>query len=272
MAHEFGYFMETVRSFAVLNGDNGYIMSQKNRAREGVMVSTISNNEIAAVAVLPNGLTFSANGRTYSLPLLVPPDVALSAVAVAKVVEDFLRLPFDPRFTRFTLPPGRSSVLHGKKDTVLIDSSYNATFDGMRTMLDLMKKYPAQQNIEKWLVLGDMIEQGKSEALEHADLAAMILNASPARVILVGPRLQKYTYPLLLAHYVSGQNRVVSYLMPAEALAYLEKEIRGGETILFKGARYLEGIVEKMLLDPRDGSKLCRREQVWVKRRKRWGL
>ena len=69
-----------------------------------------------------------------------------------------------------------------------------------------------------------------------------------------------------------GSEKVASFMRPDEALAYLEKELRGGEMILFKGARYLEGIVEKLLADPADADKLCRREEVWAKKRKEWGV
>ena len=46
----------------------------------------------------------------------------------------------------------------------------------------------------------------------------------------------------------------------------------GTETIVFKGSQYLEWIIEKMLDDPEDIDKLCRRESSAVKRRKNRGL
>ena len=57
--------------------------------------------------------------------------------------------------------------------------------------------------------------------------------------------------------------------MPPE---YIEKNITGKETLLFKGSQYLEWIIEKLLLDPKDSKKLCRREKAAVARRKSWGL
>ncbi|MDD5069004.1 MAG: hypothetical protein PHN89_05430, partial [Candidatus Pacebacteria bacterium] len=60
--------------------------------------------------------------------------------------------------------------------------------------------------------------------------------------------------------------------MPGEALLYLKRELKGGETILFKGARYLEGVVEKLLLNPSDASKLCRREAIFAAQRKKWKI
>jgi UDP-N-acetylmuramoyl-tripeptide--D-alanyl-D-alanine ligase len=197
--------------------------------------------------------------------------VGLSVVSTAKVVE-YLKEPLDPTFSKFYLPPGRSSVFKGQKGITIIDSTYNATFDGMRAMLDFFSRYSDAllNDQERWLVLGDMIEQGKSELEEHRLLADMVIKADPKRVILVGPRLTTITYPILLKKY--GRERVVSYMMPGEALSYLEKELKGGELVLFKGARYLEGAVEKLLHDPGDAAKLCRREDIWIRRRKQWGV
>ena len=44
------------------------------------------------------------------------------------------------------------------------------------------------------------------------------------------------------------------------------------ETLIFKGSQYLEWIIEKLLLDPRDAKKLCRRDRGAQRRRKAWGL
>ena len=111
-----------------------------------------------------------------------------------------------------------------------------------------------------------LIEQGKEEVQHHEEIAKLIQKVHPKKVILVGPRLQKNTYPLL------DKNTSEAFLMPFDAYTYLEKNLTGGEVILFKGARYLEGIVEKILENPADAAKLCRREQVYVEKRKQWGL
>ena len=60
--------------------------------------------------------------------------------------------------------------------------------------------------------------------------------------------------------------------MPKEGLDFILKNLKGGETILFKGARFLEGIIEKLLLNKSDIDKLVRREKAWQNRRKEWGL
>lgn len=276
MASEFGYFLQNTKDFCVLNADNQYIVRQSKRTESKVI--PVSEKEIRNFKVLSESVAIESLVGDFSVPRLVPPASALSVVAVATALKT-LGFEVDSSFSNFELPPGRSSVFQGINNTTIIDSTYNATMDGMKTMLDLAGRFPAVG--EKWLVLGDMIEQGKSEESEHTDIVKDILSVSftrpgdtpaggPARVVLVGPRLAKYTYPLLAK--ALGENKVAVFLMPGEALAYLQKELKGGETILFKGARYLEGVVEKLLLNPEDADKLCRREIVWQKQRQKWGI
>lgn len=265
MAHEFGYFVEYAKGSAILNKDNPFIVSESGRTHSAV--EWISESDVKAFNVRPRAVEITSSDGSCSVPALIPPQAAISAIAALRVMKA-LGLTKDPSFKGFILPPGRSSVFNGVKGTTIIDSTYNATIGGMEAMIGLMKAYPASG--EKWLVLGDMIEQGKSEKGEHQLLAEMIKEASPKKVILVGPRLQETTYPILLSSY--GKDRVASFLMPAEALDYIKKEIKGGETILFKGARFLEGVVEKLLANPADAALLCRREAVWARRRSKWGV
>src|SRR3989338_7061023 len=113
-----------------------------------------------------------------------------------------------------------------------------------------------------------MTEQGVYEQEEHERVARMVSSESFARVILVGPRMRAFALPILLE---SGK-KVESFDEPKDSLVYLQSAQRGGEFILFRGARFLEGIIEHLLADPRDAEKLCRREARWQARRRKWGL
>lgn len=265
MAEEFGEFVRQAQTLAILNMGNEYIAHEALLAHAPVI--KLFPEDIAMESVERDVASFTTPLGILSSPHLVPPDAGLSLYAVARVIQR-LDLPLDSEFKKFVLPPGRSSVLRGVRETTLVDSSYNATMDGMRTMLSLFARYPATG--EKWLVLGDMIEQGKSEAYEHTQLAANIIAVHPNRIVLVGPRLAKYT-KLVLERELS-KTPIVAYDLPDEARVYLAEQLKGGETILFKGARYLEGIVERLLADPTDAEKLCRRGAFWDAKRKTWGI
>jgi hypothetical protein len=55
-------------------------------------------------------------------------------------------------------------------------------------------------------------------------------------------------------------------------LKYLEANLTGKETVIFKGSQYLEWIVEKLLENPDAVSKLARQDVAHKKRRASWGL
>jgi len=162
------------------------------------------------------------------------------------------------------MPPGRSSLFLGVKNTTLLDSSYNADAESVAAIVRMAELLDG----DKWIVLGDLIEQGTLEQEEHERLAAILAASDFKRTVLVGPRTQAYVKPIL----EKAGKTVASFIGPKEALDYLTAELEGGEILVFKGARFLEGIIEHLLLDKADAARLCRREAVWSARRKKFGL
>ncbi len=135
----------------------------------------------------------------------------------------------------------------------------------MQSILEMVKSMHASH---KWLVIGDIVDEGEIEEEEHIKLADMIASAHPDEIILIGRRTKKYTAPRLKELGLSPKTT----LDPKKALAYIKKNTNGTETIIFKGSQYLEWIIEKLLENPDDVVNLCRRESAAVKRRKNRGL
>lgn len=264
IAHEFGYFLEHTSSLVVVNGDSRFITKQLVRTEASAEL--ITKNKLEKYSVSRNYTEFRIHGSLYKIPAVLPEETFYS-IEAANVLVKYLKMNINPSFSNLYLPPGRSSVFKGIKNTTIIDSSYNTSFDGMVSMMKLLKVYPGDK---KWAVVGDILEQGKEEQEEHEKLAATIALAKPNKVILIGPRVSQYTYPKL--KLLMGKDRIEKFTTPKEALLYLENTIEGGETILFKGARFLEGIIEHLLEDKNDMKKLCRREKIWHIRREQWGL
>ena len=71
-----------------------------------------------------------------------------------------------------------------------------------------------------------------------------------------------------------NDDKVVAFEKQSEALDYLEENIEGGEAILFKGSQsiFLEGIIEALLANKEDASKLPRRGIFWMNKRRDLGL
>ena len=237
-----------------------------NEATSGIKakVVPIKKNLIKKYVVYPDSTDFTYGDTTFHFDHPEPKDIAFNLFVIQDLMK-YLKLKFNPDFTGLKIAPGRSSYFKGIKDIDIVDSSYNAHMISMTSVLDMAKRMHAEK---KWLVIGDIVDQGSLEEEEHRKLAKLIADVRPDRVILVGRRTKKWTAPELKKLGVSA----VATTDPKKALEYIEKRIHGGETLIFKGSQYLEWIIEKLLADPKDARKLCRREKAAVARRKSWGL
>lgn len=260
IAHEFGYFLEN-SSIAIINKDSKLIQKQTTRTK--AEIKNIAINNLDDYKIFKEHSEFKIRGSIYKFNFLLPKETFYQIDAMLKIL-DYLKISLDKSFKNFYLPPGRSSIFEGIKNTTILDSTYNADFSSMKTMLNMFNSYPATI---KWIVLSDMVDQGSEEQIEHEKLAEILNNMKFDKIILVGPRQIKYTLPCLKANI-----KVENFIETKDALNYLLKNINGRETIFFKGARFLEGIIEHLLKNKNDISKLCRREKVWQERRKKWGL
>lgn len=194
----------------------------------------------------------------------MPADLAIQLSQLKKLCE-YLDIKIKTDFKKMPLPPGRNSYFEGKNDLRLIDSSYNAHLISMEAIMDMVA---VMKEDHKWLVVGDMVEQGEIEKEEHTKLADVLAKVKPEQVILIGRRTEEFTAPILRKKKIN----VFTTREPREALKFIEENTKGGEAIVFKGSQYLEWIIEKLLKNPEDKKKLPRREKAAIKRRKNRGL
>ncbi len=265
IAYEFGFFAERTKKLVVIDSGSKLQNDQMKRVQAEVKKVSIAKLEKYIVS---SGLTeFRFSDQSYKLKYLLPKKIGTS-ILMCKELLKYLKFDFDKDFPNLHLPSGRNSVFEGIKNTTIVDSSYNANLDSMKAVIEMFGEIKSGK---KWVVLGDMLEQGIAEKEEHEKLADYISAFGFDRIILMGPRVTKYTYPILRKKLNS--NIVIEHFLgPKETLDYLSKNIKGGETILFKGARFLEGVIENLLENKADAKYLARREKVWEIRRKKWGL
>lgn len=263
IAYEYGYFLKNTSSLVMINSDSELILKQLPRTKAKAI--RISSGNLTSYEVSRKGTDFKINEKIYSFQFLLPEATSYSISASLALVK-YLNLPSDVSFSKFTIPPGRSSVFKGIKNTTIVDSSYNSNFESASEIINM---YNTIRSGKKWIVIGDMLEQGKEEEQEHKKLANLIVNSNYERVILLGPRIIRYGLEILKKHY---DDNVVAFTAPKNVFVYLKQNIEGEEIILFKGARFLEGVIDHLLENPEDVKKLSRREKIWEIRRKKWGL
>lgn len=268
IAHEFAMLPEYTGKRVYIDGDTHKMITATRKVKENHDLSyTIVpcyKSDLTKYAVYPDQTEFSFGKTVFHFNHPMPPDMAIQLVMLQKLCS-YLKIPLKTDFSDFVTPPGRSSYFAGINGLKLIDSSYNAQFASVVSVFDMLKAMPVKH---KWLVMGDMVEQGSYEAQAHQDLADLIIKLGPEQVILVGKRLKKYTEPILKKQGV----KLYSTTSQQQALSFIKKHATHQETILFKGSQYLEWIIEQLLADPADAAKLPRREKAAVKRREKRGL
>ncbi|MDD4937956.1 MAG: Mur ligase family protein [Candidatus Shapirobacteria bacterium] len=154
--------------------------------------------------------------------------------------------------TNFSLPPSRSSILNGIKNTTIIVSSYNSSPFACSELIKFLTSFKTK----KIAILGDMLELGKTSQDEHQKIYQLAIN-SVDLVISVGPETKKY--------FGDKASKFDNWWT---ALDFLKKQIKGDETILIKGSQntiYLEELVKSILKNPSDSTKLCRQSPYWLK-------
>lgn len=262
IAHEFATLPQNTTGRVYIDADNELMRRSTERIKAEVIA--VSRDALKRYNVYPMRTDFVFETASFHFAQPQPRDIAVQLLMLEGLVE-YLKIPLKTDFSTMPVPPGRSSYFAGKNGLKIIDSSYNAHIISMASMLEMVGSLHAGH---KWLVIGDIVDQGSLEQEEHRKLADLIADANPEMVILVGRRTKEYTAPRLRELGVETRTT----LDPHKALKFIEENTSGDETLIFKGSQYLEWIIEQLLENPEDAAKLPRREPAAVKRRAKWGL
>ncbi len=152
-------------------------------------------------------------------------------------------------------PLGRLQLLRGKKDTFLIDDTYNANPPSTLLALNELKKQAVKLKAKRKIaVLGDMLELGAEEEKVHKG-AALAAQKIADVLITVGKRYQETGI---------GKN----FASPKDAEKFILSIIKKGDLVLLKGSQSMriEKVTSALLADKSDQKKLVRQSDYWLKK------
>ncbi len=165
----------------------------------------------------------------------------------------------------FYLLPGRSRMIKGMNQSIIIDSSYNSSLEPTIASLEMMKQISVRG--KKIAILGDMREIGKQEKRDHQQLAKIAAKTAD-EIVLIGPLTTKYSLPEL-KKYKFAKTKIHSFKNPFQAIETVKKLIQNHDLILVKGSQntiFLEIIIEAIMAYPeRSNQLLCRQSSYWKK-------
>lgn len=272
ITHEFAMLPQYTQKQIYIDGDI-YLMTKamekiKKHHHIPAKVENCYKSDLVKYTIAPDSTNYVIKAGkkdiTFHFASPQPRDIAIQLIMLQKLCK-YLKIDLKTDFSGMPLPPGRSSFFRGENGLKLIDSSYNAHLISVESIVEMVKSMKAPH---KWLIIGDMIEQGKIEGEEHTKLAKILTSANPEQIILIGRRTKKYTYPAI----DKDKYNVVALDNVKQALKFIKENTTGKEVLVFKGSQYLEWLIEKLLDDPADVQYLARRDAVYVKRREKRGL
>lgn len=211
----------------------------------------------------PRGMEARIIYQGASYPLIVRGALGrqqLYAPAAALGVALSLSIPLDEALkslSGYVPPPGRSHVLPGMNRSTIIDDSYNSSPTAVEEALQALMGTPAKRRIA---VLGDMLELGRYSKEQHERIGATAAEYADI-VVSVGMRARA----IAEAASCEGRVEVRSFDTSWEAAAALPEMVQEGDVVLVKGSQSIrtERVVEALLRNPEDRTKLVRQDREW---------
>ena len=174
----------------------------------------------------------------------------------------------------YQLQPGRLSVFHGIENSVIIDSTYNASPLSVKKIINTAHNIKTQLFPQRKirLVLWDMRELGDLTEREHRMIAWYVSQVAD-HVILIGKYMTDYLADELEKVWYD-KNKIDKFYDANIAGQHIQKMLKeaGDECLVVcKGSQntiFLEEAIKHFLLNPEDQQELTRQSDRWLSKKK----
>lgn len=169
---------------------------------------------------------------------------ALAAIAAATIFG------FDPAtirqgLARYRKPYMRLQIVHGVKNSTLINDTYNANPDSMIAGLEVLSTM--SEGKPKVAVLGNMLEQGTLWKENHRKVGEKAADLKVDWLVTVG-RLAMEIAKGALQKDKAKKMKVWSFIWKEQAIQFLKANLPNNAVVLVKGSRgaYMERLVKRL--------------------------
>lgn len=116
-----------------------------------------------------------------------------------------------------------------KEGIVLIDDTYNASLDSIKSSLEILRK---EKCIRRIAVIGDVLELGKYSEEIHKEIGKELLSSNLDYIVTIGEHT-KCTDALLKEN---GYTDIKHFDKECDSYIFIESLLKKGDTVLFKGS------------------------------------
>ena len=142
--------------------------------------------------------------------------------------------------------PGRATIVHGIKNTLIIDDAYNSSPKSCVEAINTLSSIKIKKEAMRWAVLGDMLELGAYTEEGHKKVGEQVAKLKINQLIVIGERARNIASA---AKNVGMKEYNINHFSSNErAGRFLQERIKQGDIILVKGSRgmKMEEIVEEI--------------------------
>lgn len=161
--------------------------------------------------------------------------------------------------------PGRTRLIPGIKQTMLLDDSYNAQPQAMAMAVRGLADFPVPQGGRRIAALGDMLELGNLAESEHVSIGKLVAESNIDFLVCCGKLARIIGESAIKAGLPS--DRVSYFDKSPEAGLYLQQELmQPNDVILVKGSQSarMEKVVKELMAEPlRAPDLLVRQSADW---------
>jgi UDP-N-acetylmuramoyl-tripeptide--D-alanyl-D-alanine ligase len=263
----------------IVNGDNAFL----NSLHESKIITFGRSNNAAARIT---DYTVDVRKTTFSYTLGTTPIVLqfkgyafpknLAYVFAPAILAAYkLNIPLETiqknLKNNFTPPRGRESLLAGINNSIIIDSSYNASKPSALSFLEMTDHLKNETKRHTVVVLADMLELGNESQIEHEAVARAVTSVADT-LYLVGPLTKRFILPVV--EKAKNKPGIIEWFPSIIELNHALSDIPSRSLILFKGSQgnlWLEESIKLLLKNKEDVMRLCRQNAFWHKVKKAAG-
>lgn len=241
------YLKQTYGTF-FLNADDSYIqkMADKNRMNiftYGTKGRAEVKGKVKKFSRFYPEIEIKYNKKIINTKLNTIGYQSFSSALCAAAIGFYFEVPVQDikkAVSEYRIESGKRNQLKNLNGVWIIDDTYNSNPDSVKAALDNLKAYTVKG--EKYIVLGDMLELGKSSSKEHREIGKVVKKMGFKNLYTYG----EDSYQTFLGAKGLKNN----YHFPdKETLGeLLTITLRSGDAVLVKGSRSMkmENIIEQL--------------------------
>ncbi len=228
----------------VINDDNDMLHTVEEKDYKLIRVGENDRCDLKAydidLRISDSYFKIDVNDQTYQVHVPVAGEHFIYNALIAIAIGLSLDIDMDlckQGIEHFELTKNRMDILE-LNDMTVIDGTYNANLDSMKSSLDVLSQYPNR----KIAVLADMLELGDYEQKLHEEVGYKVVESDVDILLCVG-RASKY---IIDAVKEKGMKNAYHFKNNQDLIQFLDEILEKDDVILVKGSNgmHLKEVIE----------------------------